>query len=138
MARDARIELDWAGGLHSFRLGWGELMRLQEACDAGPFEILHRLQSGLWRVQDIAAVIRFGLIGGGMDAAKAASLVRDFVQGLPPLESLMTARAVLSAGCVGAPDEPLGNGVAADQGSVSTISRTESSGSPPSTEPEPS
>ncbi|MBS9476240.1 gene transfer agent family protein [Ancylobacter radicis] len=138
MARDARVELDWAGGLNSFRLGWGELARLQEACDAGPFVVLNRLQAGMWRVEDISSVIRFGLIGGGLDPAKAMKLTRDYVEARPPMETLLLAEAILSAACFGVSDEMLGKAKAADQGSVSTTSRTESSGSPPSTEPEPS
>lgn len=138
MARDARVELDWAAGLNSFRLGWGELARLQEACDAGPFVVLNRLQAGMWRVEDISSVIRFGLIGGGLDPAKAMKLTRDYVEARPPMENLLLAEAILSAACFGVSDEILGKAEAADQGSVSTTSRTESSGSPPSTEPEPS
>ena len=115
MGRDARIELDWADGTYSFRLGWGEFGKLQEACDAGPFVILDRLQSGAWRVEDISGVIRLGLIGAGMEPPKALKLTRAYVEARPPAENLMVAQAVLSAGLVGAPDEPPGKDEAADQ-----------------------
>jgi hypothetical protein len=115
MSRDARVDLDWADGTYSFRLGWGELAQLQEACDAGPFVILDRLQSGHWRVEDISSVIRCGLIGGGTEPAKALKLTRTYVEARPPLENVLTATAILSAGCVGAPDEQLGKEQAADQ-----------------------
>jgi len=134
MSRDARIELDWADGTYSFRLGWGDLAKLQEACDAGPLMVLDRLDSVAWRVEDISNVIRLGLIGGGMEPASALKKVRAYVEDRPPAESLLIARAVLSCGCYGAPEEALGNPEAASQGSASTASRTESSGSPPSTE----
>ena len=65
MARDARIELDFADGTYSFRLGWGELATMQEECDAGPYKIMHRLHSHQWRIEYIANVIRLGLVGGG-------------------------------------------------------------------------
>lgn len=118
MSRDARIEMAWADGTYAFRLGWGEFVGLQEACDAGPFVILNRLQSGAWRVQDLSSVIRFGLIGGGLEPTKALTLTRLYVEGRPPTESLLVAEAILTAGLVGAPDEPLGKGAAADQRSA--------------------
>lgn len=138
MSRDARIELDWAEGLYSFRLGWGELSKLQEACDAGPYVILNRLHDGGWRVEDISSVIRLGLIGGGLEPAKALKLTRAYVEARPPQENLIPAQAILGVAIFGAPDETLGKGQAADQEISSTTSRTESSGSPPSMEPEPS
>lgn len=134
MSRDARIDMDWADGTYSFRLGWGELGKLQEACDAGPYVVLDRLQNGSWRVEDISNVIRLGLIGGGMDALGALKLVRSYVEARPPVENLVAAQIILSAGLVGAPDETLGKDRAAGQEIASTISRTESSGSPPSME----
>jgi len=106
--RDASITLPWADGDHIFRLAWGELELLQETCDAGPYVILDRLTNGTWRMQDISATIRLALIGGGLEPAKALTLVRQYVETRPPVENLQLAQAVLSAGCVGAPDEELG------------------------------
>lgn len=137
MARDARIELDFADGTYSFRLGWGELAKLQEACDAGPLKILERLHNDDWRVEDISSVLRLGLIGGGMEPASALKKVRAYVEDRPPVENLLPAQAVLAVGCYGAPEEDVGNPAAASQGSASTASRTDGSGSPPSTEPAP-
>ena len=137
MSRDARIDLDWADGTYSFRLGWGELAKLQEACDAGPLVVLERLAGGTWRVEDISATIRLGLVGGGMEPATALKMVRAYVEARPPAESLLAAQAILSVACYGAPEEDVGNPEAASPGSASTASRTEGSGSPPSTEQEP-
>lgn len=108
MARDARIELDWADGTFAFRLGFGELVRLQEACGAGPQLIHTRLSDGSWGVKDISHVIRFGLIGGGMPPADALKKVRAYVEDRPPAENLVYAQVILSAGLVGAPDESVG------------------------------
>ena len=118
MSRDARVELDWGDGTFTFRLGWGELVMLQEACDAGPYVVLQRLSTGTWRVEDISETIRCGLVGGGMTPADATKRVRSYVKDRPPMESLMVAQAVLSAGIIGAPEEVVGNPEAADQGSV--------------------
>ncbi len=110
MSRDARIELDWADGTYAFRLGFGELVRLEEARDAGAQLIHARLSDGSWRVSDISDVIRLGLIGGGMPPADALKKVRAYVQERPPLENLIFAQVILGVGLQGAPDEPVGRG----------------------------
>lgn len=107
MSRSASIELDWADGTFTFRLAWGELAKLQEACDAGPYVIHLRLQDGSWRVEDIASIIRLGLIGGGMAPAEALKKVRAYVEDRPPAESLPYAQTILTAGLIGAPEEKL-------------------------------
>lgn len=126
MSRDAKIELDWADGLKVFRLGWGEIIQLQEACDAGPYVVLQRLITGGWKVQDISSVIRLGLVGGGLEPAKALKLVRDYVESRPPMENTMLASAILNAGLMGAPDELPGE-ESGETASGSTDSPTERS-----------
>lgn len=108
MSRDARVEIDFGDGQHVFRLAWGELVNLQEALDAGPYVILQRLMTNEWRLGDIREVIRYGLIGGGMEPAKALKMVREYVEKRPPIESVPLAQVILSAGLVGAPEEKLG------------------------------
>ncbi|MCM2292296.1 gene transfer agent family protein [Allorhizobium sp. BGMRC 0089] len=124
--RDASITLTFADGDYAFRLGWGELEGLQEACDAGPYVILDRLNTGTWRVGDIAHVIRFGLIGGGKTPVEALQLVRRWVEARPPAENVLMAQAILTAGILGAPDETPGEADAANQeGAPLTIFPTE-------------
>lgn len=134
MSRDGSIDLDFADGTYHFRLAWGELGKLQEACDAGPYVVLDRLMSGRWRVSDISETIRLGLIGGGQEPAKALKLMRDYVQERPPLESLVLAQRVLGAAVVGTPEEEVGkkSEAASGEGSESPSSRTGSSDLPPS------
>ncbi len=108
MARDARIELDWADGTYAFRLAWGQLVELQEKCDAGPYVVLNRLYSGQWRMEDIAHTIRLGLIGGGLSPVDALRLARTYVEARPPLENVLVAQVALAAGLQGAPDETVG------------------------------
>ncbi|MEO7172029.1 gene transfer agent family protein [Flavobacterium sp.] len=127
MGRDASITLPWADGDYVFRLGWGELIELQEQCDAGPYVVLHRLGNGQWRVQDISHVIRLALIGGGLEPVKALTLVRNYVERLPPLTSVMMARGILALGVQGAPDEKPGEAEGEAKGNDSTTSPTESS-----------
>lgn len=105
MSRTATIgPLDWANGSYTFRLGWGELIKLQEEVDAGPWVVLQRLATGEWGVRDISAVIRLGLIGGGLEPGKALALVRDYVESRPPAENLSFAQGILFAAVQGAPD----------------------------------
>lgn len=105
MSRDARVDLDWADGTHTFRLAWGQLVELQEKCDAGPYVVLDRIFRGQWKMEDITNVIRLGLIGGGMPPVDALKKVRAYVEDRPPLESVPFAQAILSAGLMGAPEE---------------------------------
>lgn len=112
MSRDAKITTAWADGDYTFRMGWGELVELQEKTDAGPYVVLRRLYDGTWKMQDIVNVIRLGLIGGGMVPVDALKLVRTYVEARPPLENITAATAVLAAGLMGADDEPLGEGEA--------------------------
>lgn len=128
MTRRAEITLDWADGTYVFRLAWGQLVELQEQCDAGPYIILQRLMAGAWRVQDISQVIRLGLIGGGTLPDKALQLIRDYVEARPPFETLAIAQGVLGVALQGAPDgEPPGEADGEATTGASTTSPTESS-----------
>jgi hypothetical protein len=134
LSRDASVTLDWADGTYHFRLAWGEIAKLQEACDAGPFVILDRLHSKACRLEDISNVIRWGLVGGGKSPVEATKLVRLYVEGRPPAENLLYAISILSAGCYGAPEENIEKKSGApDLERESTISPTGKSGSEPST-----
>lgn len=103
--RHAEITLGWADGDYTFRLAWGELIAVQEACDAGPAELLARFERGTWRVEELRAVILHGLLGGGTDAAQARKLVATYVQDAPLQENLPVAQAVLMAALYGAPPQ---------------------------------
>lgn len=113
MSRDASVTLDWADGQHTFRLAWGELIKLQEACDAGPQVVLGRLQTGTWRMGDISETIRLSLIGGGLEPGPALKLVRDYVEARPPIENVMLAVGILATALLGPADEEPGGAGAA-------------------------
>ncbi|MCG5483658.1 MAG: gene transfer agent family protein [Sinorhizobium meliloti] len=132
MSRDGSCELPFNGQRTIFKLAWRELMKIQEACDAGPYVVLDRLVSGRWRLQDISEVIKWGLIGGGMPQGDALKLVENEVEGRPPVENLAIAQQVLGAGVVGAPEEEVGKKSAAAK--QKTRSRTGKSALPPSSE----
>lgn len=135
MSRDASHTADFGDDTYRFRLGWGEWAKLQEACDIGPYALLDRLASGRWRVEDIREVIRYGLIGGGMEPGKALKMIREYVEARPPMECWQLAVDIATAGVIGAPEEEVEKkAAAASQEGETPRSPTESSDLPPSTE----
>lgn len=133
MSRDASLQLIWADGEYTFRLAWGELEALQDACDAGPWVILERFYNKQCRVGEIAHVIRQGLIGGGLKPTEATQLVKTYVEKRVQdlAENLIFATVILQTAIQGTPDETVGElGAASQMGSNSTLSPTESSDLP--------
>ena len=105
MSRDGSVVLTFHDGEeYLFRLAWGQLSKLQEALNAGPFVVLDRLHMNTWRVEDIAEVIKWGLVGGGMNEVKARKLVREYVEVQAPFHSLEIAVKVIDAAVMGPPD----------------------------------
>lgn len=137
MSRDASVTLPFADGDYVFRLAWGELAKLQEERDAGAYLVLERLLNGRWFTQDISAVIRLGLMGGGADPIKSLKLVRSYVEDRPPLENLVYAQRVLGAAIAGVAEEDVGKKSEAANQVGSDHSPTENSDLPPSTETAP-
>ena len=125
MSRDAKIVLAFGGEDRTFRLGIGEWRDVQEKCDAGPGEILARLAPpfqavraglslndlvgsgmlGRWRIDDLRAIVLYGLIGGGEKPSDALALVKRWVDTRPPIEVIPTAYEIAYAGVIGADDE---------------------------------
>jgi hypothetical protein len=135
MSRDASVLLTFPDGEeYNFRLAWGQLIKLQEARNAGPFVIYMRLHDQTWMVEDIREVIRLGLIGGGMDPVKAKKLILEYIESTVPLASLPLAQRIMLEAVVGPEDEEEieKKSMAA---SNSQTSATVESASPPSMEP---
>lgn len=105
MSRTARIVIPIWDGDYTFALRFGELVRLQDECGCGPMELLNRLQSGRWRVQDREAVLRLGLIGGGLPEPEAHRIMRQHVKPALALDYIAEAVSVLMAALAGAPEE---------------------------------
>lgn len=140
MSRSGKLELAWGDGAgaggdghYPFRLAISQLEELQEKCDAGPQQIMRRLSDGTWRTYDVRETIRLGLIGGGLEPAKALSLTKRYVDERPLAENVMTAQLVIMAAVVGVPDEPLGKTDGAEDQTSETENQAASSPSPPST-----
>lgn len=121
--------LTWAGGEHLFKLGLGQLRKVQEACDCGPAHLLNRLREQTWRVDDVVEPHRWGLVGGGMDIASANKLIKQYIEDTPLLQHVLTAQAILMASLIGTADEE----ISGPKAQAATDSPEEKSPSPPST-----
>lgn len=97
--RSDGIVTDYFGGeLRRFALPvFGEMRLLQDKHDLGPaaFEMLFRSQA--WKVEHVADVIRFGLIGGGMEERDAAKIVDSTIAAGRLLKYLPLAHAIILA-----------------------------------------
>lgn len=134
MSRDGSILLTFPDGDdYNCRLAWGQIIKIQEARNAGPFAIYMRLHGADWLIEDIREVIRWGLIGGGMDPVKAKKMILEYIEDRAPFHNLALAQAIIKAGILGPPDEEEieKKSMAA---SGLTTSKTEESVSPPSME----
>lgn len=94
---DARVTITWGDDEYVFRLALAQLLALQEKTEAGPLELFQRIGTGRWKVQDLRETIRLGLIGGGLEPAKATVLTRRYVDERPLLESVPVALEILTA-----------------------------------------
>jgi Phage tail tube protein, GTA-gp10 len=99
------ITEDWADGTYSFRLRYGEWIELQSKIDKGPLELLQRLMSGAWRVHELRETIRLGLIGGGATPSAALTLVKNYVEQRPMLESVPIALRIVEASLYAPPSK---------------------------------
>lgn len=133
MSRHGEITLAWGDGEHLFRLGYGELRQLQEACDAGPAFVAQRLIGNSWRVEDVRETLRLGLIGGGMTQGEALDKVRRFVEAAPYRENCIYAYAVINAALAGVTDEKIVGKAVGARKTKATGSRVKKSPSQPST-----
>lgn len=132
MSRDASILLNFLDGEdYNFRLAWGQIIKLQEVRNAGPFMVYARLHGTEWLVEDVREVIRLGFIGGGMDEKKAKAMVIEYVENRPLIQSLPIAQQIMKTAIVGPPDEEEVEKKVKAAASESMISTTDESASPP-------
>ena len=132
MSRRADISLRCWDGEHTFRLRIGELITLQEKCDAGPYQIALRLGDGTWRVNDIRETLRLGLVGAGTKQEDARRLIEQHVDRVPWMDNVENAQAVILAAVMGMEDERLGGEQAVTTNDPESGER---SPSPPTTPP---
>lgn len=103
MTYDPSLTTEWADGTYTFRLGFGELVKLQDAAAPdGPWDAFDRLVKKRYRVELVREVIRFALIGGGKTPVEAQRLIKTWVEDGPPEESRILAASILAAWMTGA------------------------------------
>jgi hypothetical protein len=127
MSAVGTITIIWRGGEHQFCLAKvGEIFALEDTCRAGIMEILRRLETESWRLNDVRETIRLGLIGGGMDPERAMLAVKLHVDGNPNglAPSVLIAHEVLRAAVVGVRDDPVGKQNAAETEAAGQASTT--------------
>jgi hypothetical protein len=141
MSRFAEVHLDWGGEPEqAFRLGIGQIGKLQEKVDAGPLYIASCCMVSLaalaaHKARDYAALSRMdlkqvaeinmvretllqGLLGAGMALPGATKLVREWVDERPLSENLIAAYEVCMASVLGVEDEKaMGEPQAAEEAS---------------------
>lgn len=140
MSADGTITLVWGDGENKFRFAIGEFRELQEKINGrrmaigaplvGPMALLKLLQASDAWPDDIRDVLRIGLTGAGMKPPEAHRKLLQYFDRKPPLESMLTAYAVLLAGLTGAPEDEIDA-----KKKTKTEERTTQSGSPESTVP---
>lgn len=85
----------WPGGEHAFRLGIGELRAIEQRSDAGCAIVMMRLLGQQWKIDDVIAPIRIGLIGAGMREQDAQKAVEAALEIASPYALAITSAEVL-------------------------------------------
>lgn len=109
---DSAREITWAGGAHTFdlnspRVSW--MLKAHHRAFPGqygdtPAACLRRFDEQVYSPDDVAAVLRIGLIGGGLKEAEAEALIATHVSNQPLAPNAAVAFEVLAALFVGVTD----------------------------------
>lgn len=114
---------NWYGGEHAFRLTMDGIEAVEDIADAAIGDILFRLSMGLQRgngamsqarSREIKAVIRLGLIGGGMDRGEAERTVRSAMEGGNWADLALLAYGIIGNTMFPRKHDPVGKPTAAE------------------------
>ena len=124
----ADIILDWAGKDRLFRLTFGGVLELEEACGKEAIgAIFLRVSSGKFRAEDVWHTIRLALIGGGVNKVEAKRLMETHFDLAPYLDNAALAGDILISLMAGVEDGKQGEDGASEPirfSEVSQICRT--------------
>ncbi|RVU17501.1 gene transfer agent family protein [Methylobacterium oryzihabitans] len=122
-----RVRAPFGGRERSFQLRLGEMAELERLCGAGIGEIMARLATHRFTVNDVWETIRLGLEGAGTTPIEAQALVMRYHPPAWPLgEFLALAAEIVTASVSGVPA-----GKAGTEGSDAPAPATSPSTSPP-------
>lgn len=135
MNRHGAVEIAWAGGEHTFRLGLAEIEELEASTEMSVFFLLTSMAAKipLARLKHYSETIRLGLIGGGMKPMEARALTTRHVDERPLDESVALAEAILLAALKRVHSSELEDQPSGEAGAAETSAST----SPQSTEARP-
>lgn len=100
-----QISEEFGGEVRRFQLRFGELLDLETQTGVGFGELYQRIARTRWYAKDLRAVIKFGLIGGGMAPADADALARSRFEDYPLQRSVGLALKLLLATMEGIPKD---------------------------------
>lgn len=134
MNRHGAIDITWAGGDHTFRLGLDEIQELEAACNMSVFLLLEAAGSSIPLItnKQCCDTIRLGLIGGGTVPVNARVLTRRWVEERPLPESVGLSEAILRAAIERV------HGQETDEPGETEAAKSDDSTSPPSSPTPPS
>lgn len=92
-------------GDHTFALTDPIIAELEQLTDKGIGSIYQRAIKMEFQASDLTAIIRLGLIGGGMAPERAARLVATYADNRPLSETYPLALDILDARWNGTPDD---------------------------------
>lgn len=93
------VNIEWAGGEHTFRLGLREIEQLEADTGQSVFQLFMRMSeiSPVASLREYSATIAYGLIGGGVVPVEARGMVKQWVDERPLVESVALAKVILMA-----------------------------------------
>jgi hypothetical protein len=101
-----QVRIFYGDGEYDFRIPFAQLEELQDKLGQGPMRTLMNFESGEWSPKSVYETVRLGLIGGGMEPAKAYTHAKRYCLDRPMGESVLVAVTVLSAALMGVPKAP--------------------------------
>jgi len=124
--RSCEVELTFADADYTFRLPIKRIAELEEKCQAPIGTIWKRVLTSEYHAVDLVETVRIGLIGGGLEAQEARTLIERYCD-VWPLEIWHAhATAILSACIIGY-----------EAGEESDAPKDEAAGEDTSTSPQP-
>lgn len=118
MSADGSVTLFFGDQEYPFRIRIGEFRELQEKVNrrrvemglnpVGPTTLANSLRANDAWPDDARDVIRIGLVGGGMEPAKAHRMMTMYFDAKSPLQFYLTAFTVLMAAFVGVEGDEIG------------------------------